>query len=103
VVLERPLLIDELCFAATPKHEEILRRLNLAITQLRRSGELQRALLPLRKPSEFYPLAVQDLYSTYPCVYPLKIKQLYKLVHYLFTVDVAFFTGLSTTRVHPFL
>lgn len=51
VVLERPLLIDELCFAATPKHEEILRRLNLAITQLRRSGELQRALLPLRKPT----------------------------------------------------
>ena len=51
VVLEKPLMTDELCFAATPKFAEVLRRLNLAILQLRRSGELQRALQWQRKPA----------------------------------------------------
>jgi ABC-type amino acid transport substrate-binding protein len=49
VVIERPLLIDELCFAATSKYDEVLHRLNLAIGQLRRNGELQRVLLSPRK------------------------------------------------------
>ncbi|WP_428717970.1 substrate-binding periplasmic protein [Undibacterium curvum] len=49
VVLDKPLLIDELCFAASPKYEDWIHRINTVIQTTRRNGELNRAIFPPRK------------------------------------------------------